>query len=376
MGITRNAVSARPPLRLHRGYYFYDMSIVSNLQSKKRIPVLQVVKTLIATFAAWFMAAWVVPGQLPIFAAIAAIIVIQPSVNQSLGKALERSTGTIVGVALALGASLIFGAPSWLVLLTIAAAIIGGWIFKITPATSNQIAISAMLVIAIGAATPEYAFDRIVETLIGATVAFVVNAVIAPPVALQPSYNAIGLLGSNIADIFEDISRVLTTSSSYEDLSDIHVRSLALRAQLNKAQSTLSSAEESLRFNAFKGKHAQELAHIRTLLDQLAVLVNRTIGVTRAVRDNYDDSVVAEPGISQIAREFDRAGHDLRILVRDAGLPAMGSEHPPTQEIPALTSPISVKAPSGANWILVGFLMENLRRIRSEIMSGFDAENA
>ena len=98
------------------------MSIVSNLQSKKRIPVLQVVKTLIATFAAWFIAAWVVPGQLPIFAAIAAIIVIQPSVNQSLGKALERSTGTIVGVGLALGASLLFGSPSWLVLLTIAAA--------------------------------------------------------------------------------------------------------------------------------------------------------------------------------------------------------------------------------------------------------------
>lgn len=352
------------------------MSIVSNLQSKKRIPVLQVVKTLIATFAAWFIAAWVVPGQLPIFAAIAAIIVIQPSVNQSLGKALERSTGTIVGVGIALGASLIFGSPSWLVLLTIAVAIIGGWIFKITPATSNQIAISAMLVIAIGAATPQYAFDRIVETLIGATVAFVVNAMIAPPVALQPSHNAIGLLGSNIADIFEDISRVLTTSSSYEDLSEIHSRSLALRAQLNKAQSTLSSAVESLRFNALKGKHAQELAHFRTLLDQLAVLVNRTIGVTRAVRDNYDDTVVAEPVISQIAKEFERAGHDLRMLVRDAGLPAMGSEHPPTQEIPALTSPISVKAPSGANWILVGFLMENLRRIRSEIMSGLDAENS
>jgi uncharacterized membrane protein YccC len=81
--------------------YVRNVSIVSNVQSKKRIPVLQLTKTIVATMLAWFAALWVFPNEQPIFAAIAAIIVIQPSINQSLGKAIERSTGVVLGVAIA-----------------------------------------------------------------------------------------------------------------------------------------------------------------------------------------------------------------------------------------------------------------------------------
>lgn len=345
------------------------MSIVSNVQAKKRIPFLQITKTLVATVAAWFLALLVYPDQIPIFAAIAAIIVVQPSINQSLGKAIERSTGVILGVALALAASLVLGSHGWLVILTIIVAMLAGWALKFTPGTTNQIAISAMLVIAIGAATPEYALERVVETVIGAAIAVLVNAIIVPPVALTPSTQAIALLGSNIAEVLEDLGSVLRRSTSQDVLMNIHRRARDLRQQLNSAQATLKGAEESLRFNLVKGNHMVEINERQALLNQLAVLVTRTIGVARAVLDNYDDSVIQEPVISEISEEFIRAGHDLRLLVRDAGLPAMGQEHPATQEIPALTKPISIKAPSGGNWILVGFLMENLRRIREEIIS-------
>lgn len=343
------------------------MSIVSNVQAKKRLPFLQLAKTIIATLLAWFAALLIYPNEQPIFAAIAAIIVVQPSVNQSLGKAIERSTGVVLGVAVALAASLIFGSHSWLVLVAVIVAFIAGWAFKFTPGTANQIAISAMLVIAIGSATPDYAIGRIVETIVGATIAFIVNAVIVPPVAMEPSQKAVATLGANIAEILEDIGSVLRRSTSYEVLSNIHTRARDLRAQLNIAEATIKSAQESLRFNVIKGKHEQDLDSEQQLLNQLAVLVNRTIGVARAVRDNYDDSVIAEPGIAQIAEEFIRSGHDLRLLVRDAGLPAHKQSHPATHEIPALTEPIHLTPPSGANWILIGFLMENLRRIRDEI---------
>ncbi len=348
------------------------MSIVSNVQTKKRIPFLQLAKTIIATLLAWFAALWVYPHEQPIFAAIAAIIVIQPSINQSLGKAIERSTGVVLGVAIALGASIVIGTPGWLVLVAIIVAFIAGWVFKFTPGTANQIAISAMLVIAIGSATPEYAVGRIVETIIGATIAFIVNAVIVPPVATGPSQQAIAELGANIAEVLEDIGSVLRRETSYEVLSNIHTRARALRPQLDTAQATLRSAQESLRFNVFKGSHGKDLDAQQQLLEQLAVLVTRTIGVARGVRDNYDETVISEPGIAQIAEEFLRSGHDLRLLVRDAGLPATNVAHPDTQEMPALTEPIRLTHPSGVNWILIGFLMENLRRIRDEITGTSD----
>ena len=351
------------------------MSLVSNVQTKRRIPLLQLTKTVIAAIAAWYIALLIIPGEKPIFAVMAAIIVVQPSVNQSLGKALERSIGTIIGVIVALGATLAFGAPSWLVILAIVIALIIGWLFKFTPATANQIAITAMLVIAIGAATPSYALQRIAETVIGALVGLLINAIIVPPVHLDPALNAVAKLGDNIANVLSDMGAVLTRPSSNEIVEDVYLRSRALRQELNTSRATVDRLSESLRFNIRRSRKYQQLDQCSHLLDTYAVLVTRTIGLARAVRDHYDESLTNEPIIGQIAEELTNAGHDLRLRMRDAGLPAVTLPHPPTDELPALTAPIQLKAPSASNWILVGFLLESLHRVRAEIMeTGEDAD--
>ena len=350
------------------------MSLVSTIRSKRRIPVLQMLKTVIAAVGAWYLGALVIPGEKPIFAVMAAIIVVQPSVNQSLGKALERSIGTIIGVIIALGASLAFGAPSWLVILAIVIALVVGWIFKFTPATAGQIAITAMLVIAIGAATPTYAAQRIAETVVGVIVGLVVNAIIVPPVHMEPAQNAVAKLGDNIAAVLSDLGAVLTRETSPEVIEDVYLRARALRAELNASRATVDRLRESLRFNIRRSRKYAQLDTSADILDMFAVLVTRTIGLARAVRDHYDASLTNEPIIEQIADELTSAGHDLRLRMRDAGLPAVTVPHPPTDELPALTSPITLKAPSASNWILVGFLLESLRRIRAEIM-GLDDEH-
>ncbi len=345
------------------------MSIISNFASKRRIPVLQMLKTIAAAVAAWYLGSLIIPGEKPIFAVMAATIVVQPSVNQSLGKVLERSVGTIVGVVVALAAALAFGDPSWLVILAIVVALAIGWLAKFTPATANQIAITAMLVIAIGAATPGYAVQRIAETIVGALVGFLINAIIVPPVPLESATRAVATLGDHIANVLEDMGTVLTRPTRDNIVNNIHLRARALREELNSSRATVDRLHESLRFNIRRSRKRDQLERYQTLLDMYAVLVTRTIGLARAIRDHDDESLTTEPVISQIAEELSNAGHDLRMRMRDANLPAITTPHPPTGELPALTSPISLKAPTGANWILVGFLLESLRRIRSEIMS-------
>ena len=110
-----------------------------------------------ATIAAWLIAGWLIPGPLPIFAAIAALLVVQPSVNQSFGKAIERSIGVILGVIVATAVSLAFGEHAGSSSSRSSIAMLIAWALKMTPGTSNQVAISAMLVLALGAASPEYA---------------------------------------------------------------------------------------------------------------------------------------------------------------------------------------------------------------------------
>ena len=63
------------------------------LQADDRTPLLQVVKTCVAASLAWVVCLAILPGQLPVFGAIAAILVVQPSVNQSFAKGLERTQG-------------------------------------------------------------------------------------------------------------------------------------------------------------------------------------------------------------------------------------------------------------------------------------------
>jgi uncharacterized membrane protein YgaE (UPF0421/DUF939 family) len=344
------------------------VSLVSNVRGKKRLPILQMLKTIAAAVGAWYAALLIVPGEKPIFAVMAAIIVVQPSVNQSIARALERSIGTILGVVVALAASMAFGAPAWLVILAISVAIVLGWAFKFTPATSNQIAISAMLVIVIGAATPEYALHRIIETLVGVIVGLIINAAIVPPVALAPALNATATLTDHIASVLEDMGAVLTRKTSDAVIENIYLRARGLRDELNTARATVDRARESLRFNIWRGRKSREIERYSQFIDRDAVLVTRTIGLARAVRDHYDVSLTNEPAIREIADELGSAGHDLRMRARDAGLPEITIPHPPTDELPALTSPIQLSAPAGSNWVLVGFLLESLRRVRAEIM--------
>ena len=344
------------------------MSIRANVRAKRRIPFLQVLKSIGAAVAAWLIAVPLFQTDQPVFAVIAAIIVVQPSVNASLGKALERSTATVIGVAIALGASLVFGAPSWLVLVAIAAAITIGWAFKLTPATANQIAISAMLSIVIGAATPDFAIAGILQTILGALIGIIINAVIVPPVALTPAKTAVARLGGDIAQLLEDMGAVLSRRTSPEVLDTLYWRARGLRAELNAALARVNALSESLRFNMIRrNKHRPAVDQMSALLARLAVLTTRTIGMARGVRDHYDESLVSDTNMAQIADELKRAGHDLRIVVRDNGLEAMTAPHPETQDLPTLTQPIRLTRPSSKNWVLEGFLVENLRLVNEEI---------
>src|SRR5690554_7553298 len=126
------------------------MGVLAGVRGSSRSPLLQVFKTSVAVIAAWLLSNLLLSQPLPIFAAIAALLVVQPSVNQSIAKGIERSIGVILGVLLAYGASLLFGTSSWIVLAIIVVSLLLAWLLRLTPGSSNQIPISAMLVLAIG----------------------------------------------------------------------------------------------------------------------------------------------------------------------------------------------------------------------------------
>lgn len=340
------------------------MGITDTFRASRRVPILQVAKASVATIAAWLLAGWLIPGQLPVFAAIAALLVVQPSVNQSLGKAIERSIGVILGVLVATGLSLVFGQNSWVVLVAIMSAMLVAWSLKMTPGTSNQVAISAMLVLALGSSSPQYSLDRVIETLIGAAIGIVVNALIVPPVALAPARRDISLLGGELAASLDRLASALESPQSAGDLQRLMVEARLMRPMRDAADASISTGEESLTLNPRRSAHRTELTELRTLLDRLSPIVTQVIGMTRAFFDHYDAALADEPTVQAIAEQLRRAAHDVRLAVHLADV----DPEPMTSAIPALTSPLVVSPPRSGHWILIGSLMEDLRRIRAELV--------
>jgi uncharacterized membrane protein YgaE (UPF0421/DUF939 family) len=341
----------------------------TRLRTASRVPLLQVVKTSVATVAAWFVAVLVLPSELPIFAAIAALLVVQPSVNQSFGKAVERSVGVITGVIIASLIGLLFSGQTWVILLAIVVSIFFGWVFRLTPGSANQIPISAMLVLAIGAATPGYAIDRIIETLIGAALGVIVNVLIVPPVALGPAERDVDLLAGELAGSLERLATALTSPQTQQQLDGLMIQARLLRPMRESAAASVLQGEESLTLNPRRSAHRTRLERMSDLLDRLTPIVTRVIGMTRAFHDHYDPSLLDEPALQSIATELRRAAHDLRLLASSPPITHDETDAPaPVAEIPALTAPLRITRPHPEHWLLIGSLMEDLRRIREEIV--------
>ena len=341
------------------------MRFVPSVQATARQPLLQVLKTSVAAIVAWLLSSLLLGQPLPIFAAIAALLVVQPSVNQSLAKGIERSIGVIGGVVIAYVVSLVFETSSWVVLGVIVLALLLAWALKLGPGSANQLPISAMLVLAIGSQSPAYSVDRILETIIGAVVALVVNALIVPPVLLRPAHLAVGRLLRDVAGTIDGLADALTTPTSAAAVEELLVRARKLRALQTTAQAAIASGEESLTLNPRGGRHRRVLQRDVELFARLSILVTRVLGMIRAVRDNYDDTLADEPTVREIATELRRAAHDLRLIGRD---PEGSEPDTVTAELPALTAPLAILKPHPTHWILIGSLLEDLRRVREEII--------
>lgn len=347
------------------------MRLTTLVRANSRIPLLQAVKTSAATIIAWFVALAIVPSQMPVFAAVGALLVVQPSLHQSFGKAIERSIGVIGGVVIATGLNMLFGGASWVVLVAIVVSIMVAWAARLSAGSSNQIPISAMLVLSIGAATPDYSLYRILETLIGVAIGFAINAAVVPPVILDPAERDAAALAEAVADLLDALAVALPSKQTRAERDSLMISARLLRPMREKAAASLRVAEESLTLNPRGGRNRERLLNTKKLLNKLGPLTTRTAGMSRAFHDHYDESLRSEASVRAIAEQLRRAAHDLRLIADANILDGMEPQLEEAPEAPMLTAPIVIHEPHPDHWILIGSLMEDLRRVREEITGDY-----
>lgn len=338
----------------------------SRVTTAKRGPLIQVAKTLLAMIASWFLCLLLFPGQLPIFAAIAALLVVQDNVTQTLSRGLERVIGVLLGVAVALVVGGLFGAQSWLFILALAVGLALGWLLRMTPSGANQIVVSALLMIALGGLSLDFGFERIVETLIGAAIGFTVNTFVVPPVTTVPVHDALVTLTEDAATGLRRIADALAEPRDDAWLTEMYEDSRTLQIERNRVHALLRKARESLRLNPRSGKYRRGLAQDDALFQRLQRIITQIGGMSRAIYDLYEPDLVTDPSVIGMVEEIRRAAHDLERLVRETADPS--DELEPA----ALTKPYTIPQPHPDHWMLIGSLMEDLRRVRGRITGELD----
>lgn len=325
-----------------------------------RPSLVQLAKTAAAAIITWFVCLLVLPGDLPIFGAIAALIVVQESVNQSLTKGIERVVGVLLGVSVALGAAALFGPRSWLFVAAILVAMAVGWLLRMSSTSTNQIAITALLMIALGGSELGYGFERIVETAIGAAIGVVINALVIAPVRTT-THAEVTSLAVHAAAALNRLAEALAEPQSDDWLEEMLQDARKLQAERVQVHASIRHARESLRLNPRSRRHMQMLVEDDALFQRLQPITIQVIGMSRAVYDLYEPDLVTDPSVRGMVEEIQRAAHDLERLVR------VPSDTDAAPEPPALTAPYTIPRPHPHHWVLIGSLMEDLRRVRGRI---------
>jgi Aromatic acid exporter family member 1 len=248
-----------------------------------RTPGLRTLKTTFAAVVAFALAEWLHTSDQPVLAPLTALLVVQLTMYETVAHGRERIVSVVAGVLVAVGFAHVVGLTWWSLGAVVAVSLIAGRMLRLGPHLP-EVAISAMIVLAVGGAE-SVALGRVIETLIGAAVGVLVNLVIAPPLYIQPTSDAIDELTDRIAAFAHDLAEALRGEWTRDAADRALDGARELGAEVTRADAGLARTEASGRLNP-RGRLARE-AHPQ-LRASLTALEHAQIGLRNLARALLD----------------------------------------------------------------------------------------
>lgn len=350
------------------------MAAVWRLLIGERPPLVQVVKMGLATTLAWGVVELGIghQDQGPFFAALAALLTMQPSVQQSLSRATERMAGVVAGVAMALLFARLLGIHTWSVGLLILTSLLLAWALRLGPQGLIQVPISALLIVGIGGTSPAFVYDRIVDTAIGAGIGVALNALVVPPAYVEPVRFTVDAVADATVGLLRRIGSELADAEVAHRAEEWLGLSRGLAALVGGAQAALGRADESLRWNPVRRAQATALDAERRRLTVLTRVSVQVRGVARTLHDHLGSEATLSPEALLILAELVNGTADAvarltePVEVADDELAAPGAEGAAfIRAVGELR--LLARADPGPMWTVYGALIEDLRRIQGEV---------
>jgi Aromatic acid exporter family member 1 len=340
---------------------------------------LRTAKTTLAAVISWELALRLPGPQPPVLAPLTALLVTQLTLVKTITGSFQRVASVTAGVLLALLVADVLGLHWWSVGLVIFVSLALGQVLKLGP-HRIEVPISALLVMTLGG-TAGVARTRVLETLIGAGVGVVVNAVLVPPVYIRPAGEAIHELADDMARMLEGAAADLREGWSGEDAYERLLEARELDGDVREAREAVGRAEDSLRLNPRRrlvGDPSDELREGMTTLEHSVILVR---GLCRSLvdLDTVTDGRGPDPELSDaLVRLLDEVAGAVRTFgeILAASVPGPQANQAPLQRAlaraRAARDDVAKAMAAGPReapgaWQVHGHLLANVDRLLSEL---------
>ncbi|MFI8371699.1 aromatic acid exporter family protein [Streptomyces sp. NPDC085466] len=230
------------------------------------------VQTLRSTAAAtlsYVVALRLSSEPVPLTAPLTALLVVQVTLYSTLTTSLRRVNSVVVGVLIAIAFSAVVGLSWWSLALVILASLLVGRVVRVEEFIP-EVAISAMLVLGVTQVS-DTAWDRVLETLIGAVVGMLFNLFLAPPVWVDTAGDSIEDLARRMRLLLLDVADEFTGAPPVAQAAARLHEARRLDNDVADVDGALRTAEDSLRLNPRVKEGLLHRVVLRTGLDTLEI---------------------------------------------------------------------------------------------------------
>lgn len=211
--------------------------------------LLQIVKTVIAATAAWWLSDTVLNSPMPFLAPWAALLTVHATVHRSLSRGAQSTIASTLGVAL----SFVIGNYLGVSIPTFALALLVGLAAARLPWIRDEgvaIATTGIFVLGSGFDSQQPLLgERILELCLGIAVGIVVNLLVIPPLRDQQAARYVDSINRRMGDMLVDMADELDEEWDTANADDWFQQTESMSQELNSAWQSVKFARESQRAN-------------------------------------------------------------------------------------------------------------------------------
>ncbi|MEU6312789.1 aromatic acid exporter family protein [Streptomyces sp. NPDC047014] len=280
-------------------------TLATRFARRRREPVaVQALRSTAAAVISYVVALRLSSEPLPLTAPLTALLVVQVTLYSTLTTSVRRVNSVVVGVLIAIGFSALVGLTWWSLGLLILASLVVGHLVRVDEFVP-EVAISAMLVLGVTQVT-DTAWDRVLETIIGAVVGLLVNLLLAPPLWVGPAGAAITDLAGRMSRLLDHLGEEPLGPAKVEQAAARLHEARRLDNDIALVDAALRQAEDSLRLNPRVKEGLLFRLVLRTGLDTLeicAVVLRVACRTLTDLAKAHPDGPLFEPRTADALRE-------------------------------------------------------------------------